>query len=168
MDENAKESKIDLFIEALENNLMMKMEPTGDCFYDCIVTAFDLEDKDIREFTDVIKEANDDKVTALRRTAAEFLTPEVFESYKLSHKAGLVDYSFMSKVDSLEKLQEVMVQSGRDVGLHDCLWANEFEISVVCKVLHICCLVWDTTAKSKTDMLLKVGEEEKDFIILKK
>merc|ERR1712142_262676 len=74
----------------------------------------------------------------------------------------------MSKVDSLEKLQEVMVQSGRDVGLHDCLWANEFEISVVCKVLHICCLVWDTTAKSKTDMLLKVGEEEKDFIILKK
>ena len=159
---------INNFLEALENNLMKKIEPTGDCFYDCIVTAFDMEEKDVREFSDVIKDEKDDKVKALRRTAAMSLTPEMFESFKMSHQAGLKDYSFMSEMNSLKMLQEKMMESGREVGAGNSLWANEFEINAVCRVLHICCLVWDSSARKETDKLLRVGEEAKEFIIVKK
>ena len=82
--------------------------------------------------------------------------------------AGLLDYQFMSEMDNLKKLQEKMLLSGREVGVVNCLWANEFEISVVCHVLHICCLVWDCSAKKEEDRLVKVGRERERFIILKK
>ena len=71
-------------------------------------------------------------------------------------------------MENLKKLHEKMMLSGREVGVGNCLWANEFEISVVCQILQICCLVWDCSAKKEEDRLVKVGREREGFIILKK
>ena len=144
------------------------MDPTGDCFYEAIVTAFNMHNTDVRDYRGVVQEDTDDKVKALRRTAANFLTQEVFQKFQMSHTAGLVDYKFMSELDTIEKLQEKMLMSGKEVGLGNCIWANEFEISVVCQVLHICCLIWDCSARKEVDRLVKVGEEMDQFIILKR
>ena len=170
-DEDSEEKEnhpVKLFLEALEGSELKRMGSTGDCFYEAIVTAFNMENKDVRDYDDVVKEATDDKVKALRRTAAMFLTEEVFQKFQMSHSAGLVDYKFMSEMDSIEKLQEKMILSGREVGIMNCLWANEFEIRVVCQALHVCCLVWDCSARKEVDRLVKVGEEVEQFIILKK
>ena len=114
--EETKEDRcVKLFLKTLEGSDVIGMDPTGDCFYEAIVTAFNMHNTDVRDYRGVVQEDTDDKVKALRRTAANFLTQEVFQKFQMSHTAGLVDYKFMSELDTIVKLQEKMLMSGREV-----------------------------------------------------
>merc|ERR1712240_488345 len=104
----------------------------GDCFYRAVVEAFKLNGDDVRNYETVFTETHDEGVISLRRTAAMGLTEEVFQDFRTYKKAGLKDYKFMTGVASMEKLKNLMMLSGLKVGPKKCLWANEFEIGVVC------------------------------------
>ena len=148
----------------------LKLIPSdGDCFYRAVVEAFLMDEDDVRNYEGVIHVDGDDGTAALRRTAAMAVTEETFNNFKLCQEAELEDYQFMSAIDSVEELRDLIMVSGFQVGSKKCLWANEFEIQAVCDALNICCLILDMDTKDpSTSKHVKVGESRERFIILQR
>ena len=149
--------------EFKSSTFMKKMPEDGDCFYNSIVNAFLLSNDDVRNYDQIISEKEDDGIAALRRTVAMAITEEIYKQFKSFGEAGLYDYKFMSSIDSLISLRKQIMLSGSDVGPRESIWANEFEIEVVCNSLQICCLIYDTSSKNK---FIKVGKPEDRFVIV--
>merc|ERR1711931_554895 len=86
------------------------------------------------------------------------------------HLAGLKDFSFMKKCQNVEDLRERLLVTGSGAGAGQCLWANEFEIGVVCSALRIVCLIIDNQAKETGNRFVRVGElgEEEKVDLRKK
>jgi len=87
--------------------------------------------------------------------------------------AGLPDFSFMRRIRTISDLKERMLVSGAGAGAGQCIWANEFEIRVVCSALNIICLILDMQARDEHSRYVTVGEvDRKDlcqkFIILQR
>ena len=56
---------------SLGDNLRVKsIKPTGDCFYETIVSAFDTVDEDVRDIDGIETNDDDSAVRALRRFSA--------------------------------------------------------------------------------------------------
>ena len=125
----------------------------GDCFYQSVVEAFLMDGDDVRNYDNVATEGDEEGTLALRRTAAMAVTEEIFQNFQLYNKAELHDFQFMTSVDSVEDLQQLILVSGMKVGPNKCLWANEFEIQAVCEALNICCLILDMDTKAETNNL---------------
>ena len=138
----------------------------GDCFYQCIVEAFLMDGVDVRDHGNVAAEDNEEGALALRRIAAMAVTEEMFQNFQLYNKADLDDFQFMSGVDNLDELREMIMVSGKEAGPKKCLWANEFEIEAVCKALDICCLILDMDTKDTSSKYAKVGLSREKFIVL--
>ena len=147
----------------------LKLIPSdGDCFYRSVVEAFLMNEDDVRNYENVTKEEGDDGTVALRRTAAKAVTEEIFNNFKSYQEAELYDYQFMSSINTVEELRELIMVSGLKVGSKKCLWANEFEIRAVCDALDICCLILDMDNKNQASKHVKVGKARDKFIILKR
>ena len=147
----------------------LKLIPSdGDCFYRAVVEAFLMNEDDVRNHETVTKEEGDDGTAALRRTAAKAVTEEIFNSFKSYQEAELYDFQFMSSINSVEELRELIMVSGLKVGSKKCLWANEFEIRAVCDALDICCLILDMDTKDQASKHVKVGQARDKFIILQR
>ena len=148
----------------------LKVIPSnGDCFYQAVVEAFKMNGDDVRNYDDVVTLGEEEGAHSLRRTAANAVTEEVFQEYQMCQQAGLEDFEFMSGIETLEELRELILVSGVDVGSQKCLWANEFEISAVCEALDICCLILDMDVENlTTSKYVKVGLSRKKFIVLHK
>merc|ERR1712098_183172 len=101
---------------------------------------------------------DDTQAMALRRTASMAVNQEVFQSFSMFHLAGLADFNFMKKCSSLLDLRERLLVSGVGSGAGQCVWANEWEIGVVCTALNIVCLIIDNQAKEKENRFIRVGE----------
>ena len=138
----------------------------GDCFYQAIVEAFLMNGDDIRNYDKVVTEEGDEGALALRRTAAMAVTEEMFENFQIYENAGLEDFQFMSSMESLDDVRELIMVSGLKVGSKKCFWANEFEIRAVCEALNICCLIMDIDTKDPSSKYVKVGMAREKFIIL--
>jgi len=136
----------------------MAMKPTGDCFYEAIGTAFSTVREDVRDCEAIHIEDEDTQAMALRRTAAMSVTQDVFQSFSMFHLAGLPDFNFMKRVRSLVDLQSRLLVTGAGAGAGQCLWANEWEIGLVCSKLNIVCLIIDNQAKEKENRFVRVGE----------
>ena len=115
-----------------------------------LVEAFLMDGDDVRNYDSVATEGDEEGALALRRTAAMAVTEEIFQNFQLYSKAELRDFHFMTSVDSVEDLQQLILESGMKVGPTKCLWANEFEIQAVCEALDICCLILDMNTKDPT------------------
>ena len=145
----------------------LKVIPSnGDCFYQAVVEAFMMNGDDVRKYDKVGAMDGDEGALALRRTAAMAVTEEMFENFKMYNEAGLQDFEFMSSMDTLDDVRDLIVVSGLEVGSKKCLWANEFEIRAVCEALDICCLILDMDTKDPSSKYLKVGLAREKFIIL--
>ena len=127
-----------------------------------------MNEDDVRNYENVTKEEGDDGTVALRRTAAKAVTEEIFNNFKSYQEAELYDYQFMSSINSVEELRELIMVSGLKVGSKKCLWANEFEIRAVCDALDICCLILDMDTKDQASKHVKVGKARDKFIILQR
>ena len=138
----------------------------GDCFYQAVVEAFLMDGDDVRNYDNVATEGDEEGALALRRTAAMAVTEEIFQNFQLYNKAKLHDFNFMTSVDSVEDLQQLILVSGMKVGPNKCLWANEFEIQAVCEALDICCLILDMDTKDSSSKYIKVGLSRERFIVL--
>ena len=53
----------------------------------------------------------------------------------------------MRRCSTVEDVRQRMLVSGESAGAGHCLWANEWEIGVICEALGIRCLVIDQQAK---------------------
>lgn len=146
------------------------IQPSGDCFYEAIGDAFTSVNEDVRDVEKVQVEDDDDQAMALRRTVAMAVTEEVFQSFSMFHLAGLADFNFMRRCKTVCDLQSRLLVSGVGAGAGQCLWANEWEIGVVCKALNIVCLIIDNQAKDKENRFVRVGRNRKGtrFVILQR
>ena len=138
----------------------------GDCFYQAVVEAFLMNGDDIRNYDKVVTKEGDEGALALRRTAAMAVTDEMYENFQMYKNAGLEDFQFMSSMESLDDVRDLIMVSGLKVGSKKCLWANEFEIRAVCEALDICCLIMDIDTKDPSSKYVKVGMAREKFIIL--
>ena len=156
--------------ETVENNhrsaCLKFIASNGDCFYQAVVEAFLMNGDDVRNYENVDKRDGDDGALALRRTAAKAVTEEIFQNFQVFKEAGLDDFQFMTNMDSVEEVRDLIMVSGLKVGSRKCLWANEFEIRAVCKALDICCLILDMDTKDPSSKHVKVGEASDKFVIL--
>merc|ERR550517_622599 len=74
---------------------------------------------------------------------------------------GLADFSFMKRIRSVNDLKDRLLVSGKGgAGAGHCMWANEWEIGVVCRKLGLTCLVLDQQAKDPDHRFVKVGEPD--------
>jgi len=149
------------------------IKPSGDCFYQAIVEAYLTLNEDILEHKNIDKEPEDSPAMALRRTAANAVTEEVFNDFSMFHTAGLPDFSFMRRIRTISDLKERMLVTGAGAGAGQCIWANEFEIRIVCTALNIICLILDMQTRDERSRYVTVGEvDRKDlcqkFIILQR
>jgi len=138
------------------------IKPSGDCFYEAVAAAFSSVKEDVRDCEEVYVEDDDDQAMALRRTAAMAVDEEVFQNFSMYHLAGLKDFSFMKKCQNVGDLRERLLVTGSGAGAGQCLWANEFEIGVVCSALRIVCLIIDNQAKETGNRFVRVGELDDD------
>jgi len=138
---------------------LKSIPPSGDCFYEAVAFAHETVFEDLRDVDKVTSEPGDDPAMALRRTAANSVDQEVFSNFAMYHEAGLPDFSFMRRCRDIEALRDRLLVPGKGAGAGHCLWANEFEIGVICKALNINCLILDLEAREKNNRFVKVGEE---------
>jgi hypothetical protein len=85
-------------------------------------------------------------VQILRHAAAEAVDDDIFNRFKIYSSAGLSDYAFMKRCGTVAELQAALRASGLQVGLEDCIWANEFEISALATRLQTTALILDLQA----------------------
>mmetsp|Transcript_27254 Transcript_27254/g.59529 ORF Transcript_27254/g.59529 Transcript_27254/m.59529 type:complete len:338 (-) Transcript_27254:101-1114(-) len=145
------------------------LKPTGDCFYEAFVEAYSTSQLDIEQ---VLRARNSGSeceepttskedqrgsvpvaegisvVATLRKAVASCTTSETFEMFQMYWTAGLDDYGFMRRCRDVESLKSRMCVCGKDSGAGTCIWANEFEISTLSRLLRVAVLVLDMQAKS--------------------
>jgi len=127
--------------------------PSGDCFYEAIGIALASVGEGVGE------QEGETATAALRRLVAEEVDQEVFDNFMAFHLAGLHDFSFMKRMRCVEDLKDRLQVSGKaGAGAGHCMWANEWEIGVVCRKLALTCLVVDQQAKDPDHRFVKVGE----------
>lgn len=145
------------------------IKPNGDCFYEAISAAFAMMSEDVRECDRIVAEEGDSEAMALRRTAAMSVDCEVYDMFTMYHQAGLSDFNFMRRIRSLEDLRQRLLVAGLGAGAGHCLWANEYEIGVVCSALGVVCLIIDLQARQETSRYVKLGQQTAQrFIILQR
>lgn len=64
------------------------------------------------------------------------------------HAAGLDDYAFMRRLPDAAALRTKLCVSGAESGMTRCVWANDFEITVLCEALGLTALIVDEQARS--------------------
>ena len=136
------------------------IKPTGDCFYEAISVAFKSIGVDVRDSAGVTAETDDSESMALRRTAAMAVSEEVFQNFQMFHEAGLPDFSFMRRCKSVEDLRHRLLVSGAETSAGVCVWANEFEMGVICDALDMVCLIIDFQARDTQSRFVSVGKKE--------
>ena len=136
------------------------IKPQGDCFYDAISDAFSSVDIDVRDSAKITAEPGDSESMALRRTAAMAVSDETFQTFKMFLEAGLPDFNFMKRCKRSEDLKNRLLVSGKETSAGMCIWANEFEMEVICSALNIVCLVIDFQARDSNNRFVSVGKND--------
>ena len=101
------------------------VQPTGDCFYDCVGKAIGLPTQDLRE------------------KVALVCDEETFGLFSTAFSAMVSGYEFMRRVRGVEELRSRLRVSGRDAGAGHCIWAESFAIQTVATELSIGVLILD-------------------------
>ena len=158
---------------------------SGDCFYEALAVAFETAGQRVTEFLppgpnpprEGERHTSASAVQALRNVAAEAVDQSIYDNFKYFQQAGLDDYAFMKRCSSVEDLREALRESGLQVGLSDCIWANEFEISKVATRLRTTMLILDLAASGNNRFVTispqedggqAEGESEPKFVILQR
>ena len=145
------------------------IKPSGDCFYEAIAVAFTMMSEDVRDCSEIVAEEADSGAMALRRTAAMSVDREVFDTFNMYHQAGLADFHFMRRIRTEADLRQRLLVTGEGAGAGHCLWANEYEMVVVCSALGVTCLIIDQQARQESHRYVKLGKENcQRFIILQR
>ena len=150
------------------------IKPQGDCFYDAISDAFSSVGNDVRDSAQITAQPGDSESMALRRTAAMAVSDETFQTFIMFHEAGLPDFTFMKRCKTSEDLKNRLLVSGKETSAGMCIWANEFEMGVICSALNIVCLIIDFQARDSNNRFVSVGkndntsDETPKFVILQR
>ena len=167
---NMTDEEEDMEVDDEDDDIVTRRLETndnGDCFYEAIVEAFRMDGVDIQDHCPLTSSPTFTGVKALRLSVSQAVTQEVFENFKLFNEAGLSDYSFMKRVNSMSKLKEVLAITGAEAGPKNCIWANDWEINTVTQILGITCLIIDLDSRMES-RFVKVGSSTEKFVILEK
>ena len=132
---------------------VISVEPSGDCFYDCI---YDLISRtnDTGKFSDsplfLHAPTSIPSPQAMREYVAEHISQEQFELYQMYAAAGVEEYSYMSTKDAprnLQELKDFAKRSGKQYGPGKCLWADEFSLRILSDALRLSIFIIDDQAR---------------------
>ncbi|XP_023322549.1 uncharacterized protein LOC111696962 [Eurytemora carolleeae] len=167
----SRKSSLNQIFEVENEYSIQFIKASGDCLYDCLVEGFRSLNLEIEEFPGVINLPGDSDIQALRRTVSENITDEDFANFQEFFAAGLSDFSFMKRCREKQDLQDRMLVCGKGAGAGHCIWANEFEIGVLCNKLGLSCLIVDMQASSLDSRFISVqpsSSESEWFILLQR
>jgi len=133
------------------------IKPTGDCLYDCLVEGFRSSGHEITLMEGVVPEPGDTDIQALRRTVSGAVSDEDFANFQLFFEAGLPDFVFMRRCKTVQDIKDRLLVTGKGAGAGQCLWANEFEIGVLCRILKLTCLIVDMQARDLNSRFISVS-----------
>ena len=140
---------------------VLSIEPSGDCFYDCMHALLS-KTPNIKHFSKsslfLRGDYGDESTTIpssqlMREYVADQLTLEQFDLYQMFAAAGVEEYSFMSLKDApqnLTELKDFARRSGRQYGPGKCLWADEFALRTISDGLDLTVLIVDDQAQRES------------------
>ncbi|KAL3801641.1 hypothetical protein HJC23_013146 [Cyclotella cryptica] len=149
---------------------VLSVEPSGDCFYDCIHALLARRDATVDLTTSPMglwsrdHDANEWSTSTIpssqtmRDYVADQLTSEQFDLYRMYATAGVLEYSWMTSANApgnLQELRDFAKRSGRRHGPGKCLWADEFALRTVSDGLHLTILIVDDQAQSGRGFSMK-------------
>ena len=131
---------------------VLSVEPSGDCFYDCIYAL--MSRTDTSQFSDsslcLHAQTSIPSPQAMREYVADRYSQEQFDLYKMYAAAGVEEYSHMSTngaPQNLQELKDFAKRSGKQYGPGQCLWADEFSLRTISNGLHLSILIIDDQAQ---------------------
>ena len=131
---------------------VLSVEPSGDCFYDCIYAL--MSRTDTSQFSDsplfLHTQTSIPSPQAMREYVADRYSQEQFDLYKMYAAAGVEEYSHMSTngaPQNLQELKDFAKRSGKQYGPGQCLWADEFSLRTISNGLHLSILIIDDQAQ---------------------
>ena len=145
---------------------IIAVQPSGDCFYDCINLLLNQNEKDESKTNFVVppeaplpsglkiqssgKDSTIITSQEMRDYVADQLTSEQFDLYKMFADANVEDFAWMSlpkSPKSLDEMKQFARISGKDAGgAGKCLWADEFALRTISDGLRISLLIIDDQA----------------------
>ena len=91
----------------------------------------------------LLRDSNSPTSKSLRDYVANKLTQEQFDLYKMYAVAGLDEYRFINRLDTLEDLRTFAKRSGKSNGPGRCFWADEFALRTIGDGLQMTLLIVD-------------------------
>ena len=133
-------------LQLLPSQTLESIEASGDCVYDCLeyLLLHYYKNKSLLDtsiLSPLLHSCNSQSTTtnsadeivipssqSMRDYVANQLTTEQLDMYKMYATAGLEEFSFASKISTLEELQSFAKKSGKQYGAGKCFWADEFAL----------------------------------------
>mmetsp|Transcript_13278 Transcript_13278/g.43260 ORF Transcript_13278/g.43260 Transcript_13278/m.43260 type:complete len:264 (-) Transcript_13278:84-875(-) len=112
----------------------------GDCFYTAMSHA--LSDRDVIT------------VRTLRERVSQAVDGETLACFKVAYDAGVAGFEFMRRCKDLPSVRARLAKTSEDVGVGQCVWANDFEIRTTATLSRCAILIWDMEARQQKNAFL--------------
>jgi len=147
-------NRVNIYFGRDKNFEVQCMQPNGDCFF--LAVEASLNNSTIHT-----------SVPRMRQIISNNISEDTLETYKIYHQSGIPGYEFMSRVETLDQLKEIMNESGRDTGPGNCVWADVFAIQTLSNEYNIIFLIInEDTRTSPTVISPENNEDQKRYVIL--
>ena len=125
----------------------IRLPQDGDCFYEAVHRAFASAGRSAADDCGEPETMEGERPTRrLRRRVAREVDGAVYETFAMLYAAGLDDYAFMRRCGTAEQLRAKIRVCGAESGTTRCVWANDFEITTLCRALTMTALIVDAEA----------------------